>query len=92
MDLAELFAGEPFRHRLQRPPVPRRSASSPASAHPELGALPTSAGPEPEDVLLAIETDVDRRVDGPVGDLAIADFGSVADLVAWRLGFMVSVA
>ena len=42
-------------------------------AHPELRAFPAGPGPQPEDVLLAVEGDADRGLDGPVGDLPIAD-------------------
>ena len=41
-------------------------------AHPELGAFPTAAGPQPEDVFLAVEGDADRGVDRPVRDLAVS--------------------
>jgi plasmid maintenance system killer protein len=37
-----------------------------ACAHPELRALTTLAGPQPEDVAFAIETDPDRCVDRPL--------------------------
>jgi hypothetical protein len=42
-------------------------------AHPELGALTTDAHPQPQDVLVAVHGDPDRGVDGPVGDLTVAD-------------------
>jgi hypothetical protein len=42
-------------------------------AHPELRTLAAGAGPQPEDVALAVEADPDRGVDRPVGDLPIAD-------------------
>ena len=42
-------------------------------AHPELRALAAGAGPQPEDVLVAVQGDPDRGVDRPVGDLPVAD-------------------
>jgi hypothetical protein len=39
----------------------------------ELRALPTGAGPQPEDVAFPAESDPDRGVERSVGDLAIAD-------------------
>jgi hypothetical protein len=40
---------------------------------PVLGALPAVAGPQTQDVALAVHGDPDRHVDGAVGDLALAD-------------------
>ena len=42
---------------------------------PELGALAVAvlAGPQPQDVALAVHGDAQRQVDGAVGDLALAD-------------------
>jgi hypothetical protein len=48
---------------------------------PVLGALATVTGPQPEDVAGAIDGDRQRDVDRPVGDLAVADLGFVADCV-----------
>jgi hypothetical protein len=39
--------------------------------HPELRALTAGPGPQPEDVLLAIEEDSDRGIDRPVRDLPV---------------------
>src|SRR3954452_9380639 len=39
----------------------------------ELRALPTGAGPQPQDVLLSGQGDPDRGVDRPVGDLPVTD-------------------
>ena len=52
---------------------------------PELGAFPAVAGPQPEDVTGAVDGHRESDVDGPVGDLAIADLGSVADCVMWTV-------
>ena len=41
--------------------------------HPELRALTAGAGPQPEDVPLAVEGDPDRGVERPVRDLPVAD-------------------
>jgi len=40
---------------------------------PVLGALTAFAGPQPQDVALAVHADADDHVDRPVGDLALAD-------------------
>jgi hypothetical protein len=40
---------------------------------PELGAFAALAGPQAEDVALAVDGDADGGVDRPVGDLAVAD-------------------
>ena len=40
---------------------------------PVLGALTTSADPEPQDVPLAIHADPHSCLDRPVGDLAVTD-------------------
>src|SRR5215475_8553959 len=44
-------------------------------AEPELGAFPVAVlpGPQAEDVPLAVHGDAQGQVDGPVGDLALAD-------------------
>jgi hypothetical protein len=42
-------------------------------AEPELGALAAVPGPQPQDVPFTLDGDRDRGVDGPIGDLAIAD-------------------
>ena len=39
--------------------------------HPELRALTAGAGPQPQHVLLPGQADPDRRIDGPIGDLAV---------------------
>jgi hypothetical protein len=39
---------------------------------PKLGALAAGADPQAQDVTLALDGDTDGRVDGPVGDLAVA--------------------
>ena len=42
--------------------------------HPELGALPAGGSdPHPQHVAFAVQVDAHRHVDGPVGDLAVAD-------------------
>ena len=52
---------------------------------PKLGALATITGPQPEDVAGALDGDREGDVDPPVGDLAVADLGSVADCVIWTV-------
>jgi hypothetical protein len=46
-----------------------------ADPQPVLGPLPVAvlAGPQAQDVALAVHGDAQRQVDGPVGDLALAD-------------------
>ena len=42
--------------------------------HPKLCRLPAAvAEPHAQDVLMALQIDPDRGIDGPVGDLAVAD-------------------
>jgi hypothetical protein len=42
-------------------------------SHPELRALSSDAGPQTENVLVPGQSDADSSVDGPVGDLAVAN-------------------
>jgi hypothetical protein len=49
----------------------------------ELRALPTVAGPQPEDVALAGASDADRDVNGSVGDLPVADGDEDASASDW---------
>jgi hypothetical protein len=56
---------------------------------PVFGALTTGAavaGPQPEDVAVALAGDRECDVDGPVGHLPVADLGSGAHCVIRRLG------
>jgi hypothetical protein len=47
---------------------------------PELGALAAVAGPQAEDVALAVDGECQRDVDGPVGDLALAQLQWMASM------------
>jgi hypothetical protein len=40
---------------------------------PVFGALTTSPDPQPEDVAFTVNSDADRHVDRPVGDLPVTD-------------------
>jgi hypothetical protein len=48
-------------------------------------------GPHSEDVALPVHGDTERDVDRPVGDLPVADLGSVADLVIGVSVIMIAV-
>jgi hypothetical protein len=41
--------------------------------HPELGAFPAGPGPQPQDVLAALQRHPDRGIDRPVSDLTVPD-------------------
>ena len=47
---------------------------------PELRALSTGRGPDPEDVSLAFDGDADRGVERPVGDLTVTDLDWIASM------------
>lgn len=59
---------------------------------PVLGALTADADRQPEDVAFAVNSDTDRCVDGPVGDLGalapilVADQWTGSDKIRWTDG------